>query len=84
MSDLEHRLAQRMREVEKRVAADTEMLKAEALLYNRERRERIATAAMAGMLADPTNNTCPAGLYATWAIELADALIAELDKEVQP
>jgi hypothetical protein len=53
---------------------------------HRDRRERIATAAMAGVLADPTNNTCPASLYATWAIELADALIAELDKPkgVQP
>jgi hypothetical protein len=84
MSDLEQRLVQRMRKVEERVAADTAMLKVKVLLYNRERRDRIATAALAGMLADPTNNTCPASLYATWAIELADALIAELDKEVQP
>ena len=59
---------------------------AAAAAAHRDRRERIATAAMAGVLADPTNNTCPASLYATWAIELADALIAELDKPkgVQP
>ncbi len=49
----------------------------------RDRRERIATAAMAGMLANP--NVDPwRDKIAVDAIILADALIAELDKEVQP
>lgn len=42
----------------------------------RERRERIATAIMAGMVARPTGVDNPAR-----AVALADALMAELDKE---
>ena len=49
----------------------------------RDRRERIATAAMAGMLADQTQNPTFT-LLALSAVKCADALIAELDKEVQP
>jgi hypothetical protein len=82
MSDLEQRLVQRMREVEERVAADTEMLKVKVLLYNRDRRERIATAAMAALLSKSLPNDT---LQIAWfAVIAADALIAELDKEVQP
>jgi hypothetical protein len=53
----------------------------------KERRERIATAALQGLLAAPTSERAkdipyaelPA-LYAQATIEAADALIAELDK----
>jgi hypothetical protein len=48
------------------------------------RRERIATAAMqgilAGLYADPSATAIP-GQIATSAVEYADALIAKLDKE---
>lgn len=44
----------------------------------RDRRERIATAAMAGMLSRPGNDGAPAR-YAAVAIALADALIDALD-----
>ncbi len=48
-----------------------------------DRRERIATAAMQGMLANP--NVDPwRDKVAVDAIIFADALIAEFDKEVQP
>lgn len=50
--------------------------------YRRDRRERIATAAMRGMLANP--NVDPwRDKVAVDAVILADALIAELDKEVK-
>ena len=50
-----------------------------------DRRERIATAALQGLLADPNGYASISG-YATGAVALADALIAELDKpkEVKP
>jgi hypothetical protein len=47
------------------------------------RRERIATAALAGLLANPSErNGSPAwsAAYAKVAVESADALIKELDK----
>lgn len=52
----------------------------------RDRRERIATAALQGMLASAGNVTPNEWSYvfATRAIEYADALIAELDREPQP
>ena len=50
---------------------------------HRDRRERIATAALQGLLADPNGHASISG-YATGAVALADALIAELDKEVKP
>ena len=52
-----------------------------------DRRERIATAAMAGMLAHcgESSQHCGAAAAAAFAaVAYADALIAELDKEVQP
>ena len=56
---------------------------AAAAAAHRDRRERIATAAMVGMLANP--NVDPwRDKIAVDAIILADALIAELDKEVKP
>ena len=59
------------------------MEKAQNQAYYRGRRERIATAAMQGMLANP--NVDPwRDKIAVDAVILADALIAEFDKEVQP
>ena len=46
---------------------------------HRDRRERIATAAMAGMLADSSGHASIAS-YVADAVALADALITELDK----
>ena len=60
------------------------MEKAQNQAYYRDRRERIATAAMAGMLANPSTPAPSTAHHATWAVAYADALIAELDKEVQP
>ena len=56
---------------------------AAAAAAHRDRRERIATACMAGMLADQTQNPTFT-LLALSAVKCADALIAELDKEVKP
>lgn len=52
------------------------------VLANRKRRERIATAAMQGILANGLDSgvTCDSQL-AEWSVAAADALIAELDKE---
>lgn len=68
--------------LEQRQILRAERLAAEAAAH-RDRRERIATAALAGMLADPT---CGADCerLARQAIFAADVLIAELDKEVKP
>lgn len=53
----------------------------------KDRRERIATAALQGLCANPaiTENTEHAMAHVTQAsVRYADALIAELDKEAQP
>ena len=67
-----------------------EILRAERLAAaaaaHRERRERIATAALAGLLANtqwlPNDTTYEQ--ISNYAVRAADALIAELDKEVKP
>ena len=46
---------------------------------HRDRRERIATAALQGLLADSSGHASIAS-YVADAVALADALIAELDK----
>lgn len=51
--------------------------------WRRDRRERIATAALQGMLSDP-GASGTATEYAEYATQYADALIAELDKEAKP
>lgn len=50
---------------------------------NRDRRERIATAAMQGMLASGSKLNERCDILAINAIDYADALIAGLDKEPQ-
>lgn len=62
-----------VRQREKRIAAEAE---------RRDRRERIATAALAGLFA--YYGAAPPREAATYSVEAADALIAELDKEVKP
>jgi hypothetical protein len=57
---------------------------AAAAAAHRDRRERIATAAMAGLLADESTGDTTHSCLAKIAVKAADALIAELDKEVQP
>lgn len=65
----------------------SDILRAERLAAgyaeHRARRERIATAALQGMLADPDHEGTPND-YADAAVRCADALIAKLDKEVKP
>ena len=56
---------------------------AHAKQWRRDRRERIATAALQGMLSDP-GASGTATEYAEYATQYADALIAALDKEPQP
>ena len=59
------------------------MEKAQNQAYYRDRRERIATAVLTGMLANPDVDPWRVKV-AVDAVILADALIAEFDKEVQP
>lgn len=47
----------------------------------KDRRDRFAMAALTGLAAAPDPNGNPAHVYAKAAVALADALIAELDKE---
>ena len=69
-------------ELKQRQILQAERFAAQAAAY-RDRRERIATAALQGLLANP--NVDPwRDKVAVDAVILADALIAELDKEVQP
>lgn len=61
-------------------------LEADAKQWRRERRERIAIAAMQGMLASVEGGLPPkdwTDIYAHRAVAYADALIEELDKEPQ-
>ena len=63
--------------------AEVEKLRAENERLRADRRERIATAAMQGMLASAELVAPPvhAGFIAKWAVVYADALIAKLDEE---
>jgi hypothetical protein len=56
---------------------------AAAAAAHRDRRERIATACLAGILSDHTASD-KAEHIAWVAVQYADALIAELDKEAKP
>ena len=67
-----------------RLVVEVERLRAEVERLRAERRERIATAALQGLLAWPGDARFQEGAYKGWtqtAIEYADALIAALDKE---
>ena len=57
---------------------------AAAAAAHRDRRERIATAALQGLLADESTGDTTHSCLAKIAVKAADALIAELDKKVQP
>lgn len=59
------------------------MLAAEVRQRNRDRRERIATAAMQALVTNPSVRGWGYEIAAL-AVNYADALIAELDKEPQP
>jgi hypothetical protein len=60
---------------------EVDRMRPRAKLADRDRRERIATACLAGLLADPTMD----GFDLTdKAVRFADALIAQLDREVKP
>ena len=63
--------------------AENERLRAEIERLRADRRERIATACLAGMLADSEFNLHWPEAVGT-AIRYADALIAELDKGTTP
>lgn len=58
-------------------------LEADVKQWRRDRRERIATAALQGMLANEEIIGGPTD-FAKWSVRYADALIAALDKEPQP
>ena len=80
MSDLDDRMEQQIarmqaRQREKRIAAEAE---------HRDRRERIATEAMKALLSGPLPDKSTYEQVTRHAVYCADALIAELDKEVQP
>lgn len=55
----------------------------EGRLIRRDRRERIATAALQGILSDPERRGSPKD-FAKYALQYADALIEKLDEEVKP
>lgn len=67
-------------------ASENDKLRAEIGRLRAERRERIATAAMQAMLtcAGRASPNDWSHVLAMQAVEYADALIAELDKEPQP
>jgi hypothetical protein len=62
-------------------AVEIERLRARVAVLAIDRRERIATACLAGLLADPNVNDVS---VTDTAVRFADALIARLDKEVKP
>jgi hypothetical protein len=72
--------------VEARVRIHQLQKQAEAEIRHRDRRERIATAALQGLMADESHGDTTFPRLAKIAVKAADALIAELDKpkEVQP
>lgn len=60
-----------------------QMLAADVRQRLRDRFERIATAALNGLVSCPNTRDTPDG-FARSAVALAYALVAELDKEPQP
>lgn len=80
--NLDHRIEERLEEAKKRLEIAQLQMQAEAEIRHRDRRERIATAAMQGLLAYGPYG--PISVFVEDAVAYADALIAELDKEVKP
>ena len=81
----DHRIEERLEEVKKRLEIAQLQMQAEAEIRHRDRRERIATAVLAGFMS--SNAEFPRDRppnFVGVAVALADALIAELDKEVKP
>ena len=64
-------------------AAEIERLRARIAELESDRRERIATACLAGLMADPNVDGGPDDM-ADCAVRFGDALIACLDKEAKP
>jgi hypothetical protein len=62
---------------------EVDRMRPRAKLADRDRRERIATACLAGLLAHPSVEEGSDEMSVT-AVRFADALIARLDREAQP
>lgn len=84
--NLDHRIEERLEEAKKRLEIAQLQMQAEAEIRHRDRRERIATAAMQGVMASGLVNKVDYADLAKLSILIADALIEELDKpkEVKP
>ena len=78
----DHRIEERLQYAKEQARLLQLQMQAEAEIRHRDRRERIATAALQGLTSNPNFHTKLD--VARWSIDLADALIAELDKEVKP
>jgi hypothetical protein len=76
----------RLREWSAQLDETLNQLRAEAAWQTAQpaRRERIATACMAGIFANQSYNGLAYSDFVRSAVISADALIAELDKEVKP
>lgn len=64
------------------LASGDDRLAYELAMARKDRRERIATAALQGLLAHSGSGSVQ--WVASYALDHADALIAELDKELTP
>ena len=75
-------------EAEHWAAREINKLRAENEKLRSDRRERIATAALQGILACHEGNTALPkewpGIFAIMSVDCADSLIAKLDEEPQP
>jgi hypothetical protein len=74
---------ERLRNLVAGLERDADRTRSRAKLADRDRRERIATACLAGLLADPSVDA-DAYEMSFIAVRFADALIARLDAEAQP
>ena len=77
-----HAEIERLRNLVAGLERDADRTRSRAKLADRDRRERIATACLAGLLAD--QNMDGFHFAADAAVKFADALIARLDKEATP
>jgi hypothetical protein len=70
-------------EIERLRNLDANRTRSRVKLADRDRRERIATACLAGFVANPEYSG-KSEAYADAAVQHADALIARLDREAKP